>query len=254
MKKLKSFGQHFLLDQSIAEDIVNSLQISENQEVTVIEIGPGEGVLTRFLVQKKINLYLIEIDKRLPETLIARFPQLAGKIINADVLKIDWATFPSKHLSIIGNFPYNISTQILFKIIEHKDKVWQMVGMFQKEVAKRVASKHGNKVYGVTSVLIQAYYDVTYLFEVAPHHFSPPPKVNSAVIRLERHHRYEGFLSKKNLFKIVKQAFSQRRKKLKNTLKGLPLDQAKLPADLYDKRAEQLSVEEFVHLSNCLLY
>ena len=192
MKKRKSFGQHFLIRDDIAEDIVNSLNFTKQENNVVVEIGPGEGVLTKFLVAKKplIDLYLIELDRRLPKYLIRKFPDLDGRITNADVLKVDLAEILPKldDVYIIGNFPYNISTQILFRVLEYRNAISQVVGMFQKEVAQRVAATSGSKTYGVITVLIQFYYDVTYLFEVGADCFDPPPKVQSAFIRLERHH------------------------------------------------------------------
>ena len=253
MKKLKSFGQHFLRDENVAKDIVDALILDESNPHKVIEIGPGEGVLTKYLLELEgVELTVIEIDKRLPDKLIAKFPSLDGKIVNKDVLKVDFEELSNLPISVIGNFPYNISSQILFKIIDHRDLVWQMVGMFQKEVAKRVASKPGSRVYGVVSVLVQAFYDVSYIIEVPPHFFAPPPKVHSAVIRLERHHRYDKKIDKSAFFRVVKMAFSQRRKKLRNALKGLGIDEEKLPDGMLDQRAEQLNVDDFILLMNQL--
>ena len=256
MKKRKSFGQHFLIRDDIAEDIVNSLIFKQQKANVVVEIGPGEGVLTKFLVPKKplIDLYLIELDRRLPKYLIRKFPDLEGRITNADVLKVDLADIlPSlDDVYMIGNFPYNISTQILFRVLEYRDNISQVVGMFQKEVAQRVAAKAGNKTYGVITILIQFYYDVTYLFEVGAECFDPPPKVQSAVIRLERHHKYEGLVAYADFRRVVKQAFSQRRKKLSNALKNVELDDTKFNVSWLDKRAEQLSLEDFIVLAKAL--
>ncbi|MGB1206986.1 MAG: 16S rRNA (adenine(1518)-N(6)/adenine(1519)-N(6))-dimethyltransferase RsmA [Chitinophagales bacterium] len=257
MKKRKSFGQHFLIRDDIAEDIVNSLIFKQQEANVVVEVGPGEGVLTKFLVTKKplIDLYLIELDRRLPKYLVRKFPDLEGRITNADVLKVDLADIlPAlDDVYMIGNFPYNISTQILFRVLEYKNNISQVVGMFQKEVAKRVAATSGSKTYGVITVLIQFYYKVTYLFEVGADCFDPPPKVQSAVIRLERHHKYEGSVDYADFRRVVKQAFSQRRKKLSNALKNVELDKTKFDTAWLDKRAEQLSLEDFICLAKALV-
>ncbi len=270
MKKIKSFGQHFLIRSDIAMDIVDSLQFNylpaitelnaeeetaavEKQKNKVIEIGPGEGVLTKYLLQKKeLDLHVIELDKRLPQLLLKRYPQLAGRIINADVLKVDFWTITTNPFSVIGNFPYNISSQIVFKILENKDIALEMVGMFQREVAQRIAASPGKKAYGVITVLVQAFYKVTYLFDVPPDAFDPPPRVWSAVIRLERHKDYEDRIEETVFRKVVKQAFSQRRKKLRNALPPLLFDEAMLPANIMHKRAEELSIEDFISLCKAL--
>ena len=256
MKKRKSFGQHFLIRDDIAEDIVNSLIVKQQEGNVVVEVGPGEGVLTKFLVSKKplIDLYLIELDKRLPKYLMRKFPELEGRITNADVLKVDLSKILPNldDVYIIGNFPYNISTQILFRVLEYRDHISQVVGMFQKEVAQRVAAVSGSRTYGVITILIQFYYDVTYLFEVGADCFDPPPNVQSAVIRLERHHRCENLVDYADFRRVVKQAFSQRRKKLANALKGVEFDEAKFDVSWLDKRAEQLSLEDFILLAKAL--
>ncbi|PJC63145.1 MAG: ribosomal RNA small subunit methyltransferase A, partial [Flavobacteriales bacterium CG_4_9_14_0_2_um_filter_32_27] len=183
----KHLGQHFLKDLSIAEDIVNSLVQTDKYD-TVLEIGPGMGVLTQFLIQRKnYTTFPIDVDRESIAFLVEKFPSLKGNIIYGDFLKINLNEIVNnKPFAVIGNFPYNISSQILFKVYEYKNQVPELVGMFQKEVAERVASKPGNKVYGITSVLLQAYYDIEYLFTVDEHVFDPPPKVKSAVIRLTR--------------------------------------------------------------------
>lgn len=253
MRKLKSFGQHFLHNEQIAQAIVDSLLLPETKSYKVVEVGPGEGVLTKYLVKKDhIDFYAVEVDRRLPALLIQKYPVLKNRIINVDVLKLPFDQIIDGYFSIIGNFPYNISSQILFKVLAHRQQVQQVVGMFQREVAQRIASHSGNKSYGVISVLVQVYYKVTYLFEVDAQEFIPPPKVQSAVIRLERRYDLEEKVDYKRLARVVKQGFGQRRKKLRNALKGLPLDGSKLPEGVLQKRAEQLSVEDFITLSHCL--
>ena len=260
MFQKKSLGQHFLHDEDIAKKIVDAflrdsiLQKDGISECTIVEIGAGMGVLTKYLVgaEKFLPLHIIEIDTRCVEYLHKQFPQLQGRIINEDILKIDFEKYFQSPIGIIGNFPYNISTQILFKILENRNKIPLMVGMFQKEVAKRVASKNNSKEYGIPSVLIQAFYDVEYLFEVGENSFSPPPKVKSAVIRLVRNEKKKLDCDEDLFCKIVKAGFGQRRKMLRNALKSfvgaknfLPLREEKI----FDKRAEQLTVEDFVNLT-----
>jgi len=245
MFQKKRFGQHFLTENHIAEEIVSALEPSD--DALIIEVGPGRGVLTQFLEKKYKKLKLIELDERLIPFLKNKFPSLQHSIIESDVLKINFDQFPENDIMIIGNFPYNISTQIIFKIIEHKNKISQMAGMFQKEVAERIAATHGNKSYGVTSVLTQVFFEVEYLFEVAPDAFNPPPKVDSAVIKLSRKPMIK--VNESKLKQIVKAAFNQRRKKLSNALKGI-LPKEVLQEALFDKRAEALSVEEYVYLAN----
>lgn len=251
MKKIKSLGQHFLTDQEIAQRIVNSLQLDADSPTVVVEIGPGEGVLTQYLVDlPNVELFVVELDKRLPTLLLRKFPQLKDHIIHQDVIKVNFETFFKTPFLVIGNFPYNISTQIVFKILEYRHQIPQMVGMFQREVAQRIAAKPGSKIYGVTSVLTQLYFDVDYLFEVSNECFAPPPKVQSAVIRLKRHTRFENICEYKKVRRVVKQAFGQRRKKLNNALKGMSFSDTTFFNSIKDKRAEQLSVADFVKLSS----
>ena len=253
MKKLKSFGQHFLRNQSIAQSIVDALPVTAQKQL-VFEVGPGEGVLTQYLVQRPdIDLRVIEIDNRLPELLLHRFPMLDGKIIHQDVLKVHFEDLAPNNqpFSIIGNFPYNISSQILFKLLDYKDQATQMIGMYQHEVAQRIASPPKSKAYGILSVLAQAYYSAEYLMMVDAREFDPPPKVQSAVVRLQRTDKYEKDILDQKVFKqVVKQAFNQRRKKLSNALNGIQFDEARLPKGIFDLRAEQLSVSDFILLSN----
>ena len=208
----KHLGQHFLKDKNIAKQIVDAL--SQYQSYTsVLEVGPGMGVLTDFLIQREdLDVYLIDIDRESIEYLNEHYKSLEGKIISGDFLRLDLGTLFEKPFGLIGNFPYNISSQIFFKVLDHRNQIPEVVGMVQKEVAERIASKHGNKVYGILSVLLQAYYDIEYLFTVHENVFKPEPKVKSAVIRLKRNSR-DSLPCDEILFKkIVKQGFQTRRK------------------------------------------
>jgi len=248
VKAKKSLGQHFLKDLTIAKRIVESLTIDGNSDV--LEIGPGTGVLTQFLiVDAKINLAVAEIDRESVEYLKVHYPQLGDRLWAGDFLKMDLTKIFSGKFLVIGNFPYNISSQIFFKVLDYKERVPMVVGMIQKEVAERLASPPGNKNYGILSVLLQAWYDIEYLFTVDENVFSPPPKVKSAVIRLKRNSR-ESLGCDEILFKaVVKTAFNQRRKAIRNSIKPL-LDGQILPDSyLLGQRPEQLSVEEFVELT-----
>lgn len=241
----KSLGQHFLKDENICRKIVASLQQhSINQ---LLEVGPGGGALTKYLLDlKDIDLKTVELDDEKVDYLIKTFPELKGKIIHQNFLDIE-KPFAGK-FTVVGNFPYNISTQILFKMLEWKDEVECMLGMFQKEVAQRVAAKEGSKVYGVTSVLLQAFFSVEYLFDVNPSCFQPPPKVKSGVLRLLPKTKALAMKSEKDFFLLVKTAFNQRRKTLRNAVKDL-FDAAILKDELFNKRAEQLTVNEFAQLT-----
>jgi len=245
MKKVKAkkhLGQHFLKDLSIAEDIVNHLTIKEN---TILEIGPGMGVLTQFLITQNIDLHLIEIDKESVFYLRLHYPE--SKIIEGDFLKLDLNRFEN-NISIIGNFPYNISSQILFKAFDNRDKITEVVGMFQKEVAERIACVKGKKK-GILSVLLQAFYDIEYCFTVDNHLFEPPPKVKSGVVKIKRNNRRRLNCDEKIFIKIVKAGYNQRRKTLKNALKSFTLESNSKIDKLLQKRAEQLDVEEFIFLT-----
>lgn len=248
VKAKKSLGQHFLKDLTIAKRIVESLTIDGNSDV--LEIGPGTGVLTQFLiVDAKINLAVAEIDRESVEYLKVHYPQLGDRLWAGDFLKMDLTKIFSGKFLVIGNFPYNISSQIFFKVLDYKERVPMVVGMIQKEVAERLASPPGNKNYGILSVLLQAWYDIEYLFTVDENVFSPPPKVKSAVIRLKRNSR-ESLGCDEILFKaVVKTAFNQRRKAIRNSIK--PLLDGKILPDSYllGQRPEQLSVEEFIELT-----
>ncbi|MEQ8424713.1 MAG: 16S rRNA (adenine(1518)-N(6)/adenine(1519)-N(6))-dimethyltransferase RsmA [Cyclobacteriaceae bacterium] len=243
----KSLGQHFLKDQSIAQKIVEALTLDENK--SVVEIGPGTGVLTQYLLKKDIDLIVVEIDRDSVPYLKEHFPKIKNRIIEGDVLKLDWNSISDKQMNVIGNFPYNISSQIFFKILDHRDKVDQVVCMLQKEVAERIASDKGNKIYGILSVLLQAYYDIEMLFKVPPGVFFPPPKVMSAVIRLKRNNTKKLACDENRFKAIVKRGFQNRRKTLRNALKSLNLPPSISAMKLLDQRAEQLSVADFIFLT-----
>ncbi len=256
VKAKKHLGQHFLTDKKIAEKIVDGL-IHTDQYRQVLEVGPGMGILSDILLQREnLETFLIDIDVESVAFLKEKYPKLGDRLISGDFLKLDLTKiFPGK-FAVIGNFPYNISSQILFKILEHKNHIVEMVGMFQKEVAERCASKSGTKEYGILSVLIQAYYNIDYLFTVKPGTFNPPPKVNSGVIRLSRNKVAELPCDEKLFWRTVKGGFNQRRKTLRNSLSGtIPKDKMDTHP-FFDKRAEQLSVDDFIqltqHLSNLM--
>ncbi len=227
-------------------DIVDALQ---NVDGAVVEVGPGLGVLTKYLIKKyPTNLTAVDIDNRLAEIIPQQFPGIG--FIHQDVLKVDFEkAFPNQTIHVIGNFPYNISTEIVFKIIENKAIVQQMVGMFQKEVAKRLAAKEGSKVYGVTSILSQAFFKVDYLLDVPPHFFDPPPKVQSGVVRFSPLEKPFEINDVKFFFQAVKAGFNQRRKTLRNALKIFPASK-NISETILNKRAEQLTVGEWVDLAN----
>jgi len=241
----KSLGQHFLTDENICRKIISSLQ--EQPFTQLLEVGPGGGALTKYLVEMKgVDFKAVELDEEKVAYLQKNWPGLKGKIISRDFLEME-KPFTGK-FTVVGNFPYNISTQILFKVLEWKEEVEAVVGMFQKEVAQRVAAKEGSKVYGVISVLVQAFYKVEYLFDVSEGCFQPPPKVKSGVIRLVPNKLVPAMRSEKDFFLLVKTAFNQRRKTLRNAVRGL-FDAAILEDELFNKRAEQLTVEQFAGLT-----
>ncbi|PHQ57615.1 MAG: 16S rRNA (adenine(1518)-N(6)/adenine(1519)-N(6))-dimethyltransferase [Lutibacter sp.] len=245
----KHLGQHFLNDEHIAQNIADTL--SEKGYENVLEIGPGMGVLTKYLLKKNFTTHVIEIDEESVEYLKAHYLNLAQRIISKNFLKIDLTEyFGDEQIAIIGNFPYNISTQIVFKTLENRHQIPEFSGMFQKEVAKRIAEKEGSKVYGILSVLTQAFYDVEYLFTVPPTVFSPPPKVDSGVIRLTRKKNYTLPVDEKLFYRVVKTAFQQRRKTLRNSLKTMNLSDSLREDAIFAKRPEQLSVQEFISLTS----
>ena len=245
----KHLGQHFLTDLGIAEKITQSLRGHEGVR-KVLEIGPGMGVLTDFLIPQGWDLYLVDIDKESVAYLNKKYPDLGPKIIEADFLKQNVGEVIGEKYIIIGNFPYNISSQIFFKILPERDQVVEVVCMLQKEVAQRIASPKGNRDYGILSVFLQAFYDIEYLFDVSSEVFDPPPKVTSGVIRLVRNQVQSLGCDEKLFFRVVKQAFSMRRKTLRNALKPMGLTEELNADPILDKRAERLGVEEFVQLTN----
>ncbi len=247
----KHLGQHFLKDDNIAKKIVDSL--TETNYDTVLEIGPGMGVLTKYLLQKNFTTHVIEIDTESVEYLKVHYLNLGDRIISKDFLKIDISTiFNNQEFAVIGNFPYNISSQIVFKTIENRHQIPELCGMFQKEVAQRIAANPGNKIYGILSVLTQAFYDAEYLFTVPPSVFNPPPKVDSGVIRLIRKENFNLPVDEKLFFKVVKTAFNQRRKTIRNSLKSFNLSDKLREDTIFAKRPEQLSVKEFINLTKSI--
>ena len=249
----KSLGQHFLKDENIAGKIVDAFMLKFSGGA-VLEIGPGTGVLTKYLAdeEKDLEFYAVEADERMVRLLTNSYPRLEHRIFHEDVLQFDFAKIKNNIISIIGNFPYNISSQILFSILKQKELVPLMVGMFQKEVAKRITSQSGNKEYGILSVLLQAFYDAEYLFEVHERSFVPAPKVKSGVIRLIKKKQAPDLLNEDQFFRLVKTGFQQRRKMLRNSLSEWPLNSYKGNGNIFQKRPEQLSVDEWIELSNCL--
>ena len=248
VKAKKHLGQHFLTDLNIAQKIVNALP---QDDLTIVEIGPGTGVLTQYLIDKP-NFTAFDIDQESIDFLKEKYPQHQQKIQYQDFLEADLTPFANNgNFKVIGNFPYNISTQIMFKVLDHRADVSALVGMFQKEVAVRIAEKPGTKAYGILSVLLQAFYKIEYLFTVHEHVFNPPPKVKSAVIRLTRNTTDKLACDEDLFFKTVKASFNQRRKTVRNSIKLLGIKQT-FESPLLDKRAEQLSVAQFVELTNAL--
>lgn len=236
-------------DKNIALRIVDSLVLSKSVN-HVVEIGPGTGVLTQYLLTNPdIDLKVVEIDRESVAYLADHYPALKDRIISGDFLELEIEKEFSKNLIIIGNFPYNISSQIFFRVLDHRNQVSQVVCMIQKEVADRIVEKEGSKTYGILSVLLQTFYDIEYLFKVPPGVFFPPPKVMSAVIRLVRNMREKLDCDEVLYRKVVKQAFQTRRKTLRNALKSLNLPASIYMLDMMDKRAEQLSVEQFIFLT-----
>ncbi len=246
----KHLGQHFLRDLEVARRIAASLPL--DGRTSVLEIGPGTGVLTQFLLENPdIDLTAVELDSESVVYLHQHFPQL--KVVEADFLKMDLKNLFSDKFCVIGNLPYNISSQIFFKMLDNKNQIPCLVGMIQKEVAERMAAKEGNKTYGILSVLMQAYYSIDYLFTVHEHVFDPPPKVKSAVIRLTRNDVSRINCDEKLFKTVVKTAFNQRRKQMRNSLKPLIAKENPVFANpIFDKRPEQLSVDAFIELTNMI--
>lgn len=248
VKAKKHLGQHFLKDENIAQKIADTL--SYNGYNHVLEIGPGMGVLTKYLLKKDITTHVIEIDTESVTYLKSNYLNLADRIIEKDFLKYNLKEiFNNEAFAIIGNFPYNISSQIVFKLLEMREQIPEFSGMFQKEVARRICSKEGNKVYGILSVLTQAFYEAEYLFTVPPSVFNPPPKVDSGVLRLKRKDNYTLPCNETLFFKVVKTSFQQRRKTMRNSLKTFNLSENLKANTIFDKRPEQLSVSDFIELT-----
>ena len=249
VKAKKSLGQHFLKDEGIAQRIAASLDTFLS--LPVLEVGPGTGMLTQFLLKNGRDLTVVEIDRESIAYLQQHFPELEGRILQQDFLKMDFVKHYVGEFCIIGNYPYNISSQIFFKVIENKDKIPCCAGMIQKEVAERMVAKPGNKTYGILSVLMQAWYDIEYLFAVGEDAFIPPPKVKSAVIRLTRNDRKRLNCNEKLFKAVVKTSFNQRRKMIRNSIKSLLSGDEDVPDNpMLTKRPEQLSIDEFVELTN----
>ena len=248
VKAKKHLGQHFLKDESIAKDIADTLNLKGYNDV--LEIGPGMGVLTKYLLDKSVDTYVIEIDTESVTYLDENYPKLKDRIISKDFLKYNINDiFEGRQFAIIGNFPYNISTQIVFRALEYRSQIPEFAGMFQKEVAQRICEKKGTKAYGILSVLVQAFYDAEYLFTVDENVFIPPPKVKTGVLRLRRKEDYSLPCSEKLFFTVVKTAFQQRRKTLRNSLKTLNLSDSLREDEVFNLRPEQLNVEQFIELT-----
>ncbi len=248
VKAKKHLGQHFLTDENIAKKIADSLTLSGYNKV--LEIGPGMGVLTKYLLEKPIETFVIEIDVESVEYLKEHYTKLQDKIISKDFLRYNLSeVFGNEPFAIIGNFPYNISSQIVFKTLELRNQIPEFSGMFQKEVAERICEKPGTKAYGILSVLTQAFYEAEYLFTVHENVFNPPPKVKSGVLRLIRRENYQLPCNEKMFFSVVKQAFNQRRKTLRNSLKSFINSDILKEDSIFDLRPEQLSVAQFVELT-----
>jgi 16S rRNA (adenine1518-N6/adenine1519-N6)-dimethyltransferase len=248
----KHLGQHFLTDKNIAGKIVDSLQRTTEYN-QVLEVGPGMGILSDFLLQKSAyETWLLDIDAESVQFLGKKYPQLENRLIHGDFLELDFSKYFNGQMAVIGNFPYNISSQILFKILDNRQQVVEVVGMFQKEVAERCTAKPGSKVYGILSVFLQAYYEVEYLFTVKAGVFNPPPKVLSAVIRLTRNQVASLPCDEKLFWQVVKAAFNQRRKTLRNALSGILTKDKLSDEPMLELRAERLSVADFVKLTQLI--
>lgn len=251
IKPKKFLGQHFLTDLTIAERIADTL--SEFKALPVLEIGPGMGVLTQYLIQKGYDLTVIELDRDSVPYLKEHYPAISDRVIEGDFLKMNLDNFFKGEFCVIGNYPYNISSQIFFRVLDFKDRIPCCSGMIQKEVAERMASKPGTKSYGILSVLMQAYYDIEYLFTVPPSVFNPPPKVQSAVIRMTRNKVHKLDCNEILFKRIVKSAFNQRRKTMRNSLRGLVEKECPILSEsIFDLRPERLSVKDFVSLTNLM--
>lgn len=244
----KHLGQHFLKDENIARKIADTLSLEGYSDL--LEIGPGMGVLTKYLLEKPVTTYVIEIDTESVEYLREHYPKMDGRIVSKDFLRYDLSEiFRDKQFAIIGNFPYNISTQIVFRTLELRKQIPEFSGMFQKEVAERICEKKGTKAYGILSVLVQAFYDAEYLFTVSEQVFDPPPKVKSGVLRLKRKAHFALPCNEKLFFNVVKTAFNQRRKTLRNSLKTFQLSDNLREDSIFDLRPEQLDYTQFIAIT-----
>lgn len=243
----KHLGQHFLNDENIARNIVDAL-LEKDKTTTIVEVGPGTGVLTQHLITSQEHFFALDVDAESVEFLKNKYPAQKDKVLLSDFLETDLQKLAGNKFNVIGNFPYNISSQIMFKVLDNKEQVDFVVGMFQKEVAMRLAEKPGSKVYGILSVLLQAFYDIEYLFTVNENAFTPPPKVKSAVIRLTRNAVKKLDCDEVLFKKVVKTAFNQRRKTIRNSIRVL-FNNNEVRHPLLDKRPEQLSVAQFVELT-----
>ena len=247
VKPKKNLGQHFLKDKNIAQKIVDSLSA---KTADVLEVGPGMGVLTHYLLERKeLTVHAIEIDKESVEFLQKNYPEISERLYAEDFLKFDFSGHFKGKFSVIGNFPYNISSQIFFRVLDYRDHIPEVVGMVQKEVAERICVGPGSKIYGILSVLLQAFYNIEYLFTVSEHVFVPPPKVKSAVVRLTRNERQTLPCNEKLFVYVVKTAFNQRRKMLRNSLKEFGEN---IPPQFTEKRPEQLSVSDYILITNAI--
>ena len=245
----KALGQHFLVDLNIARKIVDAMS---DEVTTLVEVGAGMGVLTQYLIEDRLaQLHVVEIDTESIEYLHNAYPQLGERLVHGDFLRTDLSKFAVEKMGVIGNFPYNISSQIFFQVLKYRNQVDEVVGMIQKEVAERIAAGPGSKTYGILSVLLQAWYDIEYLFTVHENVFNPPPKVKSAVIRMRRNDVSQLDCDEKLFVTVVKQAFNQRRKTLRNSLRSL-IPQEIIQDEIFNKRPEQLSVQEFIGLTKML--
>ena len=251
MKAKKSLGQHFLIREDLAMEIVNSISSVETKNI--LEIGPGKGVLSKYLLQKNYHCKMVETDREMIAHLRRQYHLSEEELIENDVLKLSFDhLFDKETFIVIGNFPYNISSQIMFKVIESNEMVTEMVGMFQKEVAERIVASHGSKTYGILSVLSALYYDRKLLIHIGPEAFSPPPKVQSAVIQLIKKKNVELSFDEKYFKRVVKMAFNQRRKMIRNSLKSLIHNKDIIDQALFSKRPEQLSLDDFISLTKIL--
>ncbi|APU68396.1 16S rRNA (adenine(1518)-N(6)/adenine(1519)-N(6))-dimethyltransferase RsmA [Christiangramia flava] len=247
----KHLGQHFLKDENIAAKIADTLNLQQYSKV--LEIGPGMGVLTKYLLEKPVEVHVIEIDSESVEYLENNYLHLRGRIHEKDFLRYDLTeVFGEEAFAITGNFPYNISSQIVFKMLEMREQIPEFSGMFQKEVAKRICEKEGSKTYGILSVLVQAFYEAEYLFTVPPSVFNPPPKVDSGVLRLTRKENFHLECDEKLFFRIVKTSFNQRRKTLRNSLKSLNLPDNLREDAIFGSRPEQLGFQQFIELTKMI--